>query len=63
MKILKIYDDYLGAKEKIKPGGRNQKSRTSPLLSHLSARSLVFTTPQCPSHSPALGQYWRFEPI
>jgi hypothetical protein len=50
MKILKIYDDYLGAKEKIKPGGSSQRSRTSPLLSHLSAKSLVFITLQHPTN-------------
>jgi hypothetical protein len=42
MKILKIYDDYLGAKEKIKSHVGTQRSRTSPLLSHLSAKSMVF---------------------
>jgi hypothetical protein len=50
MKILRIYEDYFGAKEIIKPGGSNQRSWTSPLLSHLSAKSLVFTTHQHPTN-------------
>jgi hypothetical protein len=42
----KKYVDDFGVKEKIKPDGSSQRSQTSPFLSHVSANSLVFTTPQ-----------------
>jgi hypothetical protein len=47
MKILKKYIDDCGAKKKMKPDEGSQRSQTSPFLSHVSARKLMFVIPQC----------------
>jgi hypothetical protein len=39
-------DDFR-AKKKIEPDGSSQRSQTLPFLSHVSAKRLVFATPQC----------------
>jgi hypothetical protein len=39
-------DDF-EAKKKIKPDGSSQRSQILPFLSHVSAKGLGFTTPQC----------------